>query len=80
MSPTCNRSTALQRFECGNTVEMRNGIMIDSTRDCTMLGWPAHQKVSIQGRDARKEKVNNGVGICFEKEGSTEVVGGGGIW
>ena len=31
MSPTLNGSTALQRYECGNTVKTRNGI---STRDC----------------------------------------------
>ena len=30
MSPVLNGSTAVQRFECGNTVEIRNGIMFDS--------------------------------------------------
>ena len=29
MSPTLNGSTALQRFEHGNAIEMRNGIMFD---------------------------------------------------
>ena len=29
MSPTLNRSTALQHFECGNAIEMRNGLMFD---------------------------------------------------
>ena len=29
MSPALNGSFALQRFECGNTVELRNGIMFD---------------------------------------------------
>ena len=27
MSPTHNGSTVLQRFECGNAIEIRNGIM-----------------------------------------------------
>ena len=29
MSPALNRSTALQRFKRGNTVEIRNGIIFD---------------------------------------------------
>ena len=29
MSPTLNGSFALQRFECGNTIEIRNGIMFN---------------------------------------------------
>ena len=29
MSPALNGSTALQCFECGNAVEMRNTIMLD---------------------------------------------------
>ena len=29
MSPTLNGSTALQRFEHGNAVKVRNGIMFD---------------------------------------------------
>ena len=29
MSPTPNGSSVLQRFECGNAVEIRNGIMFD---------------------------------------------------
>ena len=29
MSPTLNGGTALQRFERGNVVEIRNGIMFD---------------------------------------------------
>ena len=29
MSPTLNASTMLKHFECGNAVEMRNGIMFD---------------------------------------------------
>ena len=29
MSPACNGSTALQRFECSNAIEIRNGIMFD---------------------------------------------------
>ena len=32
MSPACNGSTALQRFERGNAFEIRNGII--SIRDC----------------------------------------------
>ena len=29
MSPTCNRTTALQRFERSTMIEMRNGVMFD---------------------------------------------------
>ena len=29
MSPTLNKSSALQRFECGNAIEIRNEIMFD---------------------------------------------------
>ena len=29
MSPALDGSSALQRFECGNAVEIRNGIMFD---------------------------------------------------
>ena len=29
MSPALNGSSALQRFECGNAIEIRNGIMFD---------------------------------------------------
>ena len=32
MSPTLEESSVLQCFECGNSVEIRNGIMF--TRDC----------------------------------------------
>ena len=29
MSPACNKSTVLQRFERGNVLEIRSGIMFD---------------------------------------------------
>ena len=33
VSPTLNRSSVLEHFECSNAIEICNGIMI-STRDC----------------------------------------------
>ena len=44
MSPTLNGSTVLQRFERGNAVEIRNGIMFDF-----YLGLP-HMYVSMCDR------------------------------
>ena len=41
MSPTLNRSSALQHFECDNVVEIRNKIILDF-----YLGLP-HMYVSL---------------------------------
>ena len=43
MSPTLSRNTALQHFECGNTVQIHNRITLISTRDCHMI-----QKLKFQ--------------------------------
>ena len=42
MSPTLNSSSVLQRFECGNVIEICNGILFDSTWDCHVLGGIVH--------------------------------------
>ena len=51
MSPALNESTALQLFECGNAVEIRDGIMFDfypGLPHTVCVGYQRKQRTFIQ--------------------------------
>ena len=53
MSPALSRNTALQRFECGNAVEIRNRIMFNF-----YPGLPHDSKTEISSHEIRHTLFN----------------------